>query len=182
MSTLAETWDRHAEPLTAVINAVTDWDAQSPCEGWTAADIVDHLIQTHREFMARQDREIPEGEGDPAERWNHHAAAMAALVRDEELVTEPLVTPFGDSTVGQVLMDFYGMDLIVHRWDLATSQGQDHRLTEEELAEVDAAVDGYGQAAYAPGIFKKGVEVPADASRQEQVLARTGRTVRANHA
>ena len=50
-----------------------------------------------------------------------------------------------------------------------------------ELTEVDAAVDGYGQAAYAPGIFKKGVEVPADASRQEQVLARTGRTVRADH-
>ena len=181
MSTLAETWGRHSEPLTDVINSVTDWQARSPCEGWTAADIVDHLMQSHREFMARQGRDIPLVPGTPAEQWNHHVAAMSALVGDEDLVSRPLETPFGDSTVGQVLMDFYGMDLIVHRWDLATSQGQEHRLTEEELAEVDAAVDGYGQAAYAPGIFKKGVEVPADASRQEQVLARTGRTVRADH-
>jgi uncharacterized protein (TIGR03086 family) len=181
MSTLAETWDRHAEPLTDVIDSVTDWQAQSPCAGWTAADVVDHLMQTHREFMTRQGREIPLVSGGPDEQWNHHVSAMSALVRDEELVARPLETPFGDSTVGQVLMDFYGMDLIVHRWDLATSQGQDHRLTEEELAEVDAAVDGYGQAAYAPGIFKGPLDVPAEASRQEQVLARTGRTVRANH-
>lgn len=181
MSTLAETWGRHAEPLTDVINAVTDWQAQSPCEGWTAADVVDHLMQSHREFMVRQGREIPLVPGTPAEQWNLHVAAMSALVREEDLVSRSLETPFGDSTVGQVLMDFYGMDLIVHRWDLATSQGQDHRLTEEELAEVDAAVDGYGEAAYAPGIFKKAVEVPVEASRQEQVLARTGRTVRADH-
>ncbi|MFB9072702.1 hypothetical protein ACFFX0_16455 [Citricoccus parietis] len=84
-------------------------------------------------------------------------------------------TPFGDSTVGQVLLDFYGMDLIVHRWDLATSQGADHRLSDDELAEVDAAVDGYGAAAYGPGIFKDPVQVPEDADRQARVLGRTGR-------
>ncbi|QCU79157.1 TIGR03086 family protein [Citricoccus sp. SGAir0253] len=178
MSTLAETWDRHADPLTEVVNAVTDWDAPSPCEGWTAADVLDHLMQTHREFMLRHGREVPLVAGTPAEQWNAHAAAMAALVRDGDLVSRPLETPFGDSTVGQVLLDFYGMDLIVHRWDLATSQGEDHRLTDEELAEVDAAVDGYGQAAYAPGIFKEAVPVAPGASRQEQVLGRTGRAVR----
>ncbi|NUL47289.1 TIGR03086 family protein [Cellulosimicrobium funkei] len=175
MSELAESWDRHVEPLTAVVNAVTDWDADSPCDNWSAADVLDHLMQTQRDFVGRQGREIPLLPGSPAEQWNHHQAAMAALVRDGDFVTTSIQTPFGESTIGRVLMDFYGMDLIVHRWDLATSQGVDHRLSDAELDEVDAAVDGYGDAAYGPGIFDNPVDVPADASRQQQVLARTGR-------
>lgn len=175
MSVFTQTWDRHTEPLTRVIEDVTDWDAASPCEGWTAADVLDHLMDTHRDFVSRHGREIPLVSGSPAEQWQHHAAAMDALVRDEEFTDTTMQTPFGDSTVGQVLLDFYGMDLIVHRWDLATSQGADHRLSEDELAEVDAAVDGYGEAAYGPGIFKDPVPVPEGADRQARVLARTGR-------
>ncbi|VXC00004.1 maleylpyruvate isomerase N-terminal domain-containing protein [Citricoccus sp. K5] len=175
MNEFAGTWDRHAAPLAEVVHAVTDWDAASPCEGWSAADVLDHLMQTHRDFVIRHGREIPLVPGSPAEQWDHHAAAMAALVRDEAFVHTPVDTPFGESTVGQVLLDFYGMDLLVHRWDLATSQGADHRLGEDELAEVDAAVDGYGEAAYGPGVFNRPAEVPAGASRQQQVLARTGR-------
>ncbi|MFC7401620.1 maleylpyruvate isomerase family mycothiol-dependent enzyme [Citricoccus sp. GCM10030269] len=175
MSELSESWDRHTEPLTDVVGSVTDWNAASPCEGWSAADVLDHLMQTHRDFMARHGREIPLGSGNPAEQWKAHAAALAEIVRDEAFVSTPMETPFGDSTIGQVLIDFYGMDLIVHRWDIATSQGMDHQLSGEEMAEVDVAVDGYGRAAYAPGIFGDPVDVPEDASRQAKVLARTGR-------
>ncbi|MFC0249433.1 maleylpyruvate isomerase N-terminal domain-containing protein [Citricoccus parietis] len=175
MTSLAQTWDRHTEPLTRVVQDVSDWDAASPCEGWTAADVLDHLMDTHRDFVTRHGREIPLVSGSPAEQWQHHAAALDALVRDEEFIGTVVETPFGDSTVGQVLLDFYGMDLIVHRWDLATSQGADHRLSDDELAEVDAAVDGYGAAAYGPGIFKDPVQVPEDADRQARVLGRTGR-------
>jgi hypothetical protein len=82
---------------------------------------------------------------------------------------------FGPTTVGDVLLDFYGFDLIVHRWDLARSQGRDARLTGAELALVDAAVDGWGEHAYAPGIFGAPAEVPAGADEQTRVLARTGR-------
>lgn len=177
MSALTETWARHTEPLDDVVLSVADWDAASPCEGWTAADVLDHVMDTHRDFVSRHGREIPLVPGTPAEQWQQHSAAMAALVGDEEFTGTALETPFGDSTVGQVLLDFYGMDLIVHRWDLATSQGIDHALREDELDEVDAAVDGYGPTVYGPGLFADPVEVPPDADRQARVLARTGRSV-----
>ncbi|MEO2097069.1 hypothetical protein ACIGH6_16980 [Brachybacterium paraconglomeratum] len=44
-----------------------------------------------------------------------------------------------------------------------------------ELALVDAAVDGWGEHAYAPGIFGAPVDVPGGADAQTRVLARTGR-------
>lgn len=72
-------------------------------------------------------------------------------------------------------MDSYAFDLIDHRWSQARTQGRDARLTEAELALVDAAVDGWGEHAYAPGIFGAPVNVPGGADAQTRVLARTGR-------
>ncbi|MCT1909232.1 hypothetical protein [Brachybacterium paraconglomeratum] len=72
-------------------------------------------------------------------------------------------------------MDSYAFDLIVHRWSQARTQGRDARLTEAELALVGAAVDGWGEHAYAPGIFGAPVDVAAGADGQTRVLARTGR-------
>lgn len=72
-------------------------------------------------------------------------------------------------------MDSYAVDLIVHRWSQARSQGRDARLAEDELALVDVAVDGWGEHAYAPGIFGAPVDVAAETDGQTRVLARTGR-------
>ncbi|MFL0457853.1 hypothetical protein ACH0CV_10975 [Brachybacterium paraconglomeratum] len=72
-------------------------------------------------------------------------------------------------------MDSYAFDLIVHRWSQARTQGRDARLTEAELALVGAAVDGWGEHAYAPGIFGAPVDVAAGADGRTRVLARTGR-------
>ena len=101
------------------------------------------------------------------------SAAMAAWCL---IHAQSMETPFGPSTVGRTLLGFYGFDLIVHRWDIARSQGRDEQLSDAELDTVDAAVDGFGEHAYAPGIFQEPVDVPAGATRQQQVLARTGRS------
>lgn len=72
-------------------------------------------------------------------------------------------------------MDSYAVDLIVPRWSQARARGRDARLTEAELALVDAAVDGWGEHAYASGIFGAPVDVAAGADGQTRVLSRTGR-------
>lgn len=72
-------------------------------------------------------------------------------------------------------MDSYAVDLIVHRWSQARSQGRDACLTQAGLALVDAAAGGWGEHACAPGIFGAPVDVAAGADGQTRVLARTGR-------
>ena len=169
-------WRQHAAPFTAVVVAVTDWDAASPCEGWTATDVVDHVVQTERDFVEGRGLSLPvTAGGSPADRWAAHETAVAALLADPAVGGQAFDGHFGPTTVGATLTRFYGFDLLVHRWDISRSQGRDEVLTDAELDEIDAAVDGFGEHAYAPGIFARPVEVPEGADRCARVLGRTGR-------
>lgn len=176
-TTIQHVWRTHAEPFTAVVDDVRDWDAPSPCEGWSARDVLDHVVETERDFLARQGLSLPDlPGGDPAAGWREHAAAVDALLGDDAVANTTFEGAFGPTTVGETLARYYGFDLLVHRWDLARSQGRDEQLSAAELATIDASVDGFGEHAYAPGIFAAAVDVPADADAQRRVLARTGRT------
>lgn len=171
-------WRERSAPFTAEVEAVGDWEAPSPCESWTARDVLAHVVDTERDFLSGVGLLDDEGStavSDPAARWAAHLAEVDALLADPAIAARPHEGAFGPTTVGAVLLDFYGFDLIVHRWDLAHSQGRDARLTEAELELVDAAVDGWGEHAYAPGIFGTPLAVPAGADAQTRVLARTGR-------
>lgn len=171
-------WAAAAKPFTAVVDAVADWDAPSPCEGWTAADVVDHVVSSERDFAARQGREVPvfDGSRSPkAAQWGKHEAAMTALAGDPEFTQRAMDTAVGGMTVGEALLHFHVFDLIVHRWDLARSQGRDEVFTEEEMDRVEAALDSFGDRAYSPGILGERIEAAPGASRQERLLARLGR-------
>ena len=45
---------------------------------------------------------------------------------------------------------------------------------DDDLSEMEAAVDGFGDAIYSEGVCRK-VEIPAGADRQTTLLARLGR-------
>lgn len=176
-TSIRQAWSQRATPFTAVVDAVQDWGAASPCEGWSAADVVTHVMQTEREFLAERGIEIETADStDPRAAWHTHDSQIDALLADDALASRPYEGAFGPTTIGETLVEFYAFDLIVHRWDLARSQGVDERLTEAELTTVDAAIDGWGEHAYAPGIFATPVEVGPEADAQTRVLARTGRS------
>ena len=61
------------------------------------------------------------------------AAAMSALAGDEEFIMRPMKTALGEMPVGEALIRFHAFDVIVHRWDLARSQGVDARFTDAEI-------------------------------------------------
>lgn len=169
-------WRTHLDPFTTVVSRVSQWDAPSPCSGWTAADVLTHVIDTQRDFLTGTGQQLPGlSSVDPAERWSEHSAAVTALVDDPATGNAPHQSVFGPTTIGQTLATFYGFDLLVHRWDLAQSQGIDEQFTPDELTEIDTAVDGFGDHAYAPGIFEAAVPVGPEASAQQRVLGRTGR-------
>ncbi len=42
-----------ADRFTDLVTTTTDWSAPSPCEGWSAADLLDHLVDTQRDYISR---------------------------------------------------------------------------------------------------------------------------------
>jgi len=167
-----------ADRFTALVTATTDWSAPSPCEGWSAADVVDHVVDTQRDYLTRMD--VPVGDrptGSPDAVWHAHLAGVRPLVTDD-LRAREYDGFFGRTTMGATLDDFYGFDLVVHGWDLGSSQGRPTTFTDADLAALEAAFDGFGEHAYDEGVFRGPVEVPADADRQTRLLARMGRRAR----
>ena len=56
--------------------------------------------------------------------WSEHVAAVLDRVGDDVLHAE-YDGYFGRTTVGATLADFYGFDMVVHRWDLARALGRE---------------------------------------------------------
>lgn len=173
---LSTRWTERSAPFTAVVEAVTEWGAPSPCEGWTARDVLEHVLATQRDFLTAHGIELTEpGDADPEQAWAAHARKVTSLLDEDDVALRTFDGYFGPTTVGETLVEFYGFDLVVHRWDLARSQGVEARLTGAELSLVDASVTGWGAHAYAPGIFSAALTPAPGADEQARVLARTGR-------
>ncbi|ANY25705.1 maleylpyruvate isomerase family mycothiol-dependent enzyme [Gordonia terrae] len=152
------------------------WTASSPCEGWTGRDVVGHVIDTQREFFARHDVDLGPTPSldDPAAAWHTHRDTVAGLLADPSVGERAFDGHFGPTTIGETLIRFYGFDMIAHRWDIARAAGAEHRFTDDELSEMETAVDGFGDALYSEGVCRK-VEIPTGADRQTTLLAKLGR-------
>lgn len=165
-----------ADRFTDTVSAVRDWAAATPCEDWTAADLVDHVVDTERDFLGRHDADLGERPtGPPPEVWAAHLAAVRRLVADDAFVAREFDGFFGRTTVSDTLNHFYGFDLIVHGWDLGTSNGRPTTFTDADMDAMEAAFVGFGDHAYDDGVFQQPVAVPDDAPRQARILARMGR-------
>lgn len=166
----------HAQPFTDVVSAGGDWSAPSPCEGWTARDVLGHVVDTQRSFFTTHGADLgPLPGGEPADVWATHLAAVRAAATPELLERE-YDSMFGRTTLAATLSAFYGFDLIVHRWDLARGLGRDTTLSAPELDVIEAALPGFGEHLYDDGVCGPAVPVPADAPRQVRLLATMGRT------
>lgn len=177
--TTQEHFDHANERLVAVLDSASGrWDRPSPCEGWTASDVVHHLIDTQRSFLA--DRGLLDTPGDAAEAtdprsaWRAHAELIAPVLSDVELMSTRYDGFFGPTTIGDTFVQFYVFDMLVHRWDVAVAVDGDTGLTEDELDLIERSAAGWGDALYMDGICTR-IDVPAGADRTTRVLALLGR-------
>lgn len=181
MNTTADLYRRADAPLSAVLSELSaeDWDRTSPCEGWTARDVVRHLVQTERDFLGGHGLDLgaaPEAlASDPATAWEQHAATVVSVLEDDAVAGREYDGHFGRTTLGESIVTFYVFDMIVHRWDVARAGGRDDVLTDLEMDRIDSSIDAFGDALHMEGICKPGVEAPAGADRQTALLARLGR-------
>ena len=167
--------------LTALLAGVptTAWSAPSPCEGWTTADVVGHLVTTQREFLGTHGVELgeaPDLATAPDAAWRAHAAAVAEALSDDAVPDREFEGFFGPTTVGAAFLQFYVWDMLVHRWDIARAAGVDAGLPADELDRIEEGAESFGPALYMDGICRTAVHVPEDAARETRVLARLGRS------
>lgn len=168
----------HVDTFTRrIANLATDrWENPSPCEGWSAKEVLGHVIDTQRDVFGNRGLELgPRPEGAPHEAWAAHAAAVRSAVTDEETLLATYDSFFGPTTLADTLLSFYRFDLIIHAWDIQRAAGNDLELSDTELAFLETCIPSWGDAFYQDGICKRPVGVPDDADRQTRVLALTGR-------
>jgi Mycothiol maleylpyruvate isomerase N-terminal domain len=166
----------NASTFTGVVAGVPDWSARSACADWTAAEVVDHIVDTQRDLFAQHGADLgPRPAGGPSAIWAAHLTAVTPYVEDEAWMAKEYDGWFGPTTVGDTVAKFYGFDLIVHGWDIGTAERPGPEWTRSQLDQVEASIASFGPALYTEGICKPAVDAPADASRQTRLLAQLGR-------
>lgn len=167
-----------ADRFTTILAAAGDaWDAPTPCEGWSVRDVVGHVLETQRDFLARQ-RLDPGAAPDlthPGSAWHTHREHVLAVLRTGDVAAREYDGYFGRTTIGATLADFYGWDLVVHGWDVARATGQEWSIGDDEVALLQTTADGWGDALYSEGICASPVAVAQDAPAADRLLARLGR-------
>ncbi len=181
MTEISERYSRLASAFEAKIAATPPerWDSPSPCEGWTALDVVRHVVDAHGMFLGlvgRQPAAVPSVEEDPLGAFRAVRDIVRADLEDSERATEAYDGYFGRTTFEEAIDRFLCGDLLIHGWDLARAVGLDERLDAEEVQRqlelVDALPD---EALRAPGIYGPALTPPAGADNQTTLLAFVGR-------
>ncbi|WP_421120310.1 TIGR03086 family metal-binding protein [Aquihabitans daechungensis] len=165
-----------------------DWDRPSPCEGWTARDVLGHLTTSMNmglSLFAGEEPTWPEVDrpadlvdGDPAAVYADVADRCRAAFDGADLDVE-MDTPMGKRTVADRLA-FPAIDLYVHAWDIGTAAGIDVEIPDEVVAFAHESIDPFPEEVVRgpKGAFGPQAEVPGDASLTEQFVAWTGREPR----
>jgi uncharacterized protein (TIGR03086 family) len=180
MDDIADRYRRLAASFADKVAAVPPerWSAPSPCEGWTARDLVRHVIEAHGLFLGlvgRELGEVPSVEDDPAGAFAAARARVQADLDDPERAGAEFEGFFGRSTFAHGVDRFLSTDLVLHGWDLARAAGLDETIDPDDVRRVFDLLRSFGDAARSPAAFGPEIEAPASADEQTRMLAFAGR-------
>lgn len=166
--------------FTEVVVGVTDWEAPAPVEGWTARDVVGHLVGWLPGLLSSGSAvRLPAGppvSEDPVAAWDHHARVVQAVLDDPASAAARFSHPHaGDHDVATAVDRFYTTDVFMHTWDLARATGQDDTLDEATCAQLLAGLEPVEEMLRSSGQYGPRVDVPADASVQDRFVGFIGR-------
>ncbi|RYC12550.1 TIGR03086 family metal-binding protein [Nocardioides zhouii] len=166
-----------AGEFSRLVEQTSDWAAPAPVDGWTARDVVDHLVSWFGGFLSAGGVDLPAGSSaadDPVAAWHHHADAVQALVdkRGDESFTHPYIGP---GQLATTVDRFYTSDVFMHSWDLARATGQEARLDEDFAGQLLAGMQPIEAMLRDSGQYGPAVPVSDDAPVVERLLAFVGR-------
>jgi uncharacterized protein (TIGR03086 family) len=181
MSDIAERYARVSGQFTERVRAVPAdaWDNPSPCEGWTARDIVGHLTEWIPGFFGAQGVEfppVPSVQDDPVGAWETVQAVIAGALADPVTAAKQVETPFLKQSLADTVDMIVTGDVFTHTWDLSRATGQPEDLDPEQLQRMAANIGAMPEEAMrADGMFGPAVDVPDDADDQTRLLGYLGR-------
>ena len=157
------------------------WDDPAPVPGWTARDVVRHLLDWFPAFLAAgADLHLPPGpsvDDDPVAAWEHHARAVQEILDDPATPGRTFAHPMLPETpLDLAISRFYTNDVFMHTWDLARATGQDERLDEDRCRALYEGMVPLDDVLRQSGQYGPKVPVPDDADAQTRLLAFIGRT------
>ncbi|SBT43516.1 TIGR03086 family metal-binding protein [Micromonospora auratinigra] len=175
--------ERHRQvgrAFTDRVRGTRSWDVPAPVAGWTARDVVRHLVDWLPPFLAGgAGVRLPAGpavDDDPAAAWQHHCDAVQSLLDDPGTSGRRLTNPhLGELPLDRAIDQFYTTDVFLHTWDLARATGQDDRLDQDSCARLLAGMEPMEQLIRSSGQYGPRVPVPADADAQDRLLGFIGR-------
>jgi uncharacterized protein (TIGR03086 family) len=176
---MSEVLDRYralADDFSARVNTVPPaaWSNQSPCEEWTARDVVAHVIGVQRHFLDG----TPEPSGDPGDvvpAWAAARSDVEAALADPDRAGRVVETPFGTMPFEVLVGRFIALDLLVHTWDLSRATGLDERINADAVGHAYEAIMPMDAMLRGAGMFKDKVTPPAGADLQTEFLCFLGR-------
>jgi len=183
MSENSDKYRRAIDGFSAVVEAVPDekWSAVSPCDGWTARDIVVHVaggigriygagnIGEHADATPKDDEDAV------ASYVAARDAALKALTEDN--LAKVVQGPMGEMPLDQVIGMFIVPDVLIHSWDLAQCAGNPVSLDEDLVSETYERLLPLDAMIRETGVFGRKVDPPADADLQTKLMCFTGRRV-----
>ena len=195
MSELAERYRRRADAFEAKVEAVApeQWADQSPCEKWSARDVVEHIVFMHGVMLRPVNKALPKAPTvaeDPLGAFQAARASVEAVLDEPELAGADCDTPAGRMTAADHIDQVVSDDLVLHGWDLARATGQDETMDPADMERLWASTSAIPAevmvqyrtpGAFGPGIevFGPEVKVPEDAPLQDRLLGFVGRNPRA---
>ena len=182
----ADRFRRMAARFTTVVDAIPSsaWGAPSPCEAWSVRDVVEHVVDSEREFLGRMPFGRPAGSpgvdepaGDPLDRWRRIRDMMQAALDDPASSSHSYEGYFGPTTFAETVDTFYTDDLLVHSWDVARGAGLTalEPMDASDMKATRARLEPMGDALRSPGIYGPPVEPAGGGTAQAAFLAWTGR-------
>jgi uncharacterized protein (TIGR03086 family) len=185
MTDIAARYRKLAARFTELVDAVPAdrWDRRSPCEEWTALDIVDHVVGTEAEHLDRMTFSVANSARSAVEGVDARSAWPIVRDRVQSALDEPrrageqYTGVFGRTTFAEAIDQFYSIDLVIHAWDLARSTGLEdfETIPPDEVEAVTAALVPIADMMRQPGVFGPEVALPKDADPQSKLLALVGR-------
>ncbi|MCU1427515.1 MAG: hypothetical protein JWL83_1515 [Actinomycetia bacterium] len=170
------------------LRAVTadQWDAPTPCAGWSVRDLANHIVAGNRMSVMRlhgADREdvlaaITGGNlgDDPIGAFTATADAQEVAFGEPGAFDRVCHTMAGEMPGAQLLAFRIG-DYTLHAWDLARGLGGDESLPEPVVALIWENLQPLAPRIGQIGVFGSGPSgnVAGDAPLQDRLLDLTGR-------
>lgn len=183
-----EIYQGAAQAMIPTVGSVTaaQLGSSTPCTEWTVKNLINHNINTPNFLQAtltgaqidpatmfNVDGDLPQEGGETALKSIIDQVVSTANAMDLSTI---VATPFGEMPAGNFIM-FPMLDLVIHRWDLASALGQDNTI-DSSMAEICVGILGPEALAGGrqQGAFGSEVIIPASGSIQDKLLGSVGRT------